>query len=112
MSAQGPTRIPTRTDGVLVCPSCNGDYVHLDQADIAARTEDADFNNISVNARTGRVTTHGAPPAFGMDIGVGRRHRIVVAGTCELCGAVLELVFTQHKGQTFAEWVVSPRTEN
>lgn len=89
-----------------MCPACGGEYLHFDQVEVAARREDGPFNNITVHAVSGRITTHGPAPAVGSVVGQGRRHRIVLVANCETCSARPQLVFTQHKGQTFVEWIV------
>ena len=71
---------------------------------MAARREDRDFNEISINAVSGRVQTHGSTPAPAGPFGEGRRHRIALSGFCEECGHEFALVFTQHKGDTIIEW--------
>jgi hypothetical protein len=98
-----------RTDHqqLLLCPVCGFDATHVDFAYVAARREDRDVNEITVNAVTGQVRTHGESPApAGSLEGEGRRHRIALAGHCEE-GHNFALVFTQHKGGTYVE-VVTP----
>lgn len=97
--------------GVLRCPHCGDQWTHIDQVDVAARREDGPFTDITVDATTGRIDTQGAT-AIGTHVGIGRRHRIVLAGSCEICGATLELIFTQHKGQTLVEWVMAETKES
>lgn len=100
--------ITVDSDGILRCPNCNDEYLHLEEVLIGAREEDRTFNDIKVNAVTGQVRTHDEPAPVGRAQGLGRRHRIAVRGYCETCGSNIALVFTQHKGVTFAEWSDEP----
>lgn len=93
-------------DGPLLCPLCDFNATHVDIVRIAARREDRDFNEITVNAVTGQLSTHGRDPApIGGFVGEGRRHRIALVGTCEGCRGTFAIVFTQHKGSTYVEVV-------
>jgi hypothetical protein len=91
-------------DGRLLCPACGSEWTHSEIVYVAARGEDRPFNEIAVNAITGQVKTHNdqAAPA-GVAVGLGRRHRISVTGSCEAGGHRFAIVFTQHKGVTFVE---------
>jgi len=106
-----PHEVRVTEYGVLRCPHCGDQWTHIDRVDVAARSEDGPFSNITVDATTGQIGTQG-DPAVGTHVGVGRRHRIVLVGSCEICGAALELIFTQHKGQTLVEWVMAEAKEN
>ena len=89
----------------LLCPVCDHNATHIDVVQVAARREDRDFNEITVNAVTGQVMTHGDSPApVGDAVRQGRRHRITLLGWCEE-GHGFAIVFTQHKGTTFVEVV-------
>ena len=93
-------------DGYLLCPACGSEWTHTEIVYVAARREDDTFNEITVNAITGQVKTHGdqAAPA-GATQGEGRRQRIAVTGFCEENDHNFAIIFTQHKGVTFAEAV-------
>jgi hypothetical protein len=92
-------------DGLLLCPVCEFDATHVDAVLVAARTEDAEFNEIKVNAITGAAQTHRDQCApSGPHQGEGRRHRIALEGSCEN-GHYFAIVFAQHKGGTFVEAV-------
>jgi hypothetical protein len=96
----------TDEDGSLLCPSCGSEWTHIEIVYVAARQEDGPFNEITVNAVTGQVKTHGDQPApVGPTSGEGRRQRIAVTGYCETGSHKFAIVFTQHKGQIFAETV-------
>jgi len=93
-------------NGLLLCPVCNWDATHMEVVRVAARREDDDFNEITVNAITGQISTHGAVPApTGPAQGEGRRQRIAVTGYCEEGQHSFAVVFTQHKGGTYVETV-------
>jgi hypothetical protein len=94
--------------GQLRCPVCGEAHTHVDVVYVSARREDQEPNEIMVNGVTGGVVTHnpvGAPA--GTAVREGRRHRIALAGYCEVNGHKFALVFTQHKGVTLVE-TVSP----
>lgn len=107
-----PHEVRVTEDGVLRCPRCGDEWTHIDRVDVAARHEDGPTGDIAVDACTGQVATKGVAPAIGSHVGIGRRHRIVLVGSCEICGATLELIFTQHKGQTLVEWVMAETKES
>jgi hypothetical protein len=93
-------------NGLLLCPTCKADTTHAEIVRVAARREDAAFNEITVNAITGQVVTHGSEPApAGPAKEEGRRQRIAVTGYCESGGHSFAVVFTQHKGGTYVEMV-------
>lgn len=91
-------------DGLLMCPRCEDTYTHVEQVFVSARREDGLPNEIAVNALSGQVRTH-EPQAGpkGSGVGIGRRQRIALGGSCEGCGGRFALVFTQHKGVTLVE---------
>ena len=93
-------------EGHLLCPVCREDTTHVEIVRVAARHEDQQFNEITVNAITGQIGTHGdlAAPA-GPAQGTGRRQRVAVTGYCEQGGHPFALVFTQHKGATVVETI-------
>jgi hypothetical protein len=99
------TRPLIDADSLLTCPACSGTNIHVDQIFVSARDEDQAADEIVVNAMSGQVSSRGRGEApTGAVVGVGRRHRIALAGCCEICHEPLALVFTQHKGQTLVEW--------
>ncbi|MEV6350271.1 hypothetical protein [Actinoplanes sp. NPDC051851] len=93
-------------NGLLLCPTCGWDATHVEIVRVAARLEDQDLNEITVNAITGQINTHGgeAAPA-GPKEGEGRRQRVAVTGYCEEGQHSFAIVFTQHKGGTYVETV-------
>jgi hypothetical protein len=103
-------RLPEVTaSGLLCCPVCGTDQTHCEFVYVAAREEDGEtFNEIMVNAITGEIDDNRSEHApVGKIVGVGRRHRIAIAGFCEEADHQFAVVFTQHKGVTCVE-AVSP----
>lgn len=96
-------KIQMDVDGILLCPLCGFDHIHVDEVQISAREEDAEPDEITVHAITGVVSTHCLDPA--PSAGSSRRHRISISGDCEGCGGKFALVFTQRKGMTYIEAV-------
>ncbi|MER6831976.1 hypothetical protein ABT352_38720 [Streptosporangium sp. NPDC000563] len=60
-----------------------------------------------VNGITGEVaaTPEEVSVLAGDAVGEGRRQRLVLTGSCEICGGEYAIVFTQHKGETYMETV-------
>jgi hypothetical protein len=93
-------------NGLLLCPACGWDATHLEIVRVAARREDQHSNEITVNAITGQITTHGDMPApTGSKEGEGRRQRVAVTGYCEEGQHSFAIIFTRHKGGTYVETV-------
>lgn len=97
----------TSLENELCCPLCGDVFVHVDQVQIAARSEDGPFSEIGINA-VGDVADVSGNVPVGPRVGSGRRHRIALLGWCEMCAGKFALVFTQHKGVTFVESVEMP----
>ena len=97
---------PRVVGGVLACPLCGGGNLHLLRIHVSARREDGPFNEVAVSPGTGAVSTHLPDPGpQGDRVGEGRRDRAALTFGCEQCPArSFALVFTQHKGDTYAEW--------
>lgn len=90
---------------VLLCPNCNGSYLHHDLVRVYGRVHEDDLNLVKVTVETTqygdrtftpRKPDHGNPS--------GRRDGLAVRFWCEFCAAVSELTIFQHKGETFLEW--------
>lgn len=97
--------IHTGEYGQLLCPMCGFEFTHVEQVFIAARDNDQEPNEIAVHAKSGEIEQYRSVPApVGPLVRVGRRHRIVLAGSCEE-GHGFAIVFTQHKGHTYVECV-------
>lgn len=100
----------TSVENELCCPLCGDVFVHIDGVQVAARSEDGPFSEIGISS-AGDVTDETGNVPVGTAVGVGRRHRIALLGWCEICDGRFALVFTQHKGVTFAESVEMPVAE-
>lgn len=94
-------KIPHKgTWDTLLCPGCQGEYLHHDTVDVFNRSEDADIGQhvripndgtLSIDAQmTGNPSV--------------RRHRILIGFWCELCFGCFSLSLAQHKGMSFLEW--------
>lgn len=104
----------TIREGILGCPRCDDDHVHVDDAYVAGRPrEDGDVVPVHVDSH-GRLTQpHEGDLPVG-EFGRGRRHAVSVGGWCEGCGSQFAFVFTQNKGRTivetaFREWTSTAR---
>jgi hypothetical protein len=94
---------------ILLCPVCDGDYVHIDDVYVAGRPrEDGELVPVSVDHR-GQVR-EGTQAALQIP-DAGRRHAFSLRGWCEICGGQFALEFKQHKGQTVVRAVVPNWTE-
>lgn len=101
----------TSVENELCCPLCGDVYVHIDGVQVAAGPDAEDGPvEIGLSADGDVLDETGNVPA-GTAVGVGRRHRIALLGWCEICDGRFALVFTQHKGVTFAESVEMPVAE-
>jgi hypothetical protein len=90
-------------DGVtLLCPACQGDYLHHDNIATYARGEDADETTV-VTTCPHRGTSNIALTS-GASNPSSRRNGMAVRFYCELCSVISELTLAQHKGQTLLEW--------
>jgi hypothetical protein len=81
----------------LLCPSCDGDYLHHGAVEVWDRAEDAPGSMARVE--NGTVTVAAKEAGF-----LGRRGDVRILFNCEGCRAELELRIVQHKGQTFMAW--------
>lgn len=89
-------------DNVMACPSCSNPHIHVDRVLVSARREDGEFNEIAVDAISGKVETHRDTAGPGEE---RRRQRVSLAGWCEHCGEEFAVVFGQHKGVTYVDHV-------
>lgn len=86
----------------ILCPVCEMDYTHLDSAVIVNPNEALRMEAHGEDERAViRVTTARDTAPY-----TGRRHTIVIEGSCE-AGHVFHVCFEQHKGQTTVEVVVA-----
>lgn len=90
---------------IVLCPSCGTDATHVDSVRLIAADGrgwqlDASGEDNSAQVASHAVTTEPS----------GRRHRIVLIGTCEQ-GCSFELRWTQHKGGTYLAVTAERRAE-
>ena len=99
----------------LLCPSCGGEYLHHYRIEVSDRGEDDD-SVLFTSITTGTVPVGEKPPQFPVSVGPksnpdsrnpsARRQGLRVIFWCEGCAADLQLMISQHKGNTFVEWDV------
>lgn len=105
------TAAPLAFDGqMLLCPSCGGDCVHIDDAYVLGRPRESEaMRPVHVNHK-GHVSmgpeVDGAIPIDPVR-GKGRRHTMSLVGWCEGCGGRFAITFMQHKGNTFVSTLAS-----
>jgi hypothetical protein len=96
--------IKTNDRGELLCPRCDGEYLHQERVTVYDRNEDS---------RT--ITKIGVSRAYvefecvvngGSGNPSARRDGLAIQFICELCGERSELTLAQHKGVTETGWRV------
>ena len=94
-------------DGELVCPLCGGRYLHQVKTSIFQRGEDeTTCTRTVVEGRNTQVTAY----AHNSENPSGRRQGMVIRFECEQAGdhvnpnTPLELLVSQHKGNTLMVW--------
>ena len=88
-------------NGLLRCPKCGWDYVHITSVVVVARdAEDAETTLIEVGGG-GRVDREGVrDPMTGHDLrGNDRRTSFTLVGACESCDCEFAICFKNHKGE-------------
>ncbi len=85
-------------DGVLLCPHCSEQYVHIDDVYVAGRPRE-DGNIVPVHVDSAGRQNNGSGVALPIP-DVGRRHAFCLRGWCETCAGTFTIEFVQHKGQT------------
>ena len=89
-------------DNALLCPRCDGGYLHHGNIEVYARPEDAEQTLQTVvmgqQTKTALVASDTAPNPSS------RRGGLRINFFCELCGEESDLTLAQHKGVTFIEW--------
>lgn len=82
-------------DSIFLCPVCGTEWTHLDNVQLLA----ASGRSMAMHA-AGEDETSGVVATSSSQKAQGRRHEIVILGSCEnnhrFC-----LHFRQHKGNTF-----------
>lgn len=87
-------------DDRLLCPTCRGTHVHVDNVFVAGRPrEDGPVVPVHVDS-AGRVASDDYVPLPIPEGEIGRRHTISLTGWCEECSDRFALEFKQHKGNT------------
>ena len=84
----------TNSDDIMLCPSCNGEWTHIEKVIVIAREEDAAAMQITVDAITADIKVGEGKP-------IGRRHTITLVGWCERGCGEISFQFRQNKGNTF-----------
>lgn len=93
-------------NGTMLCPFCEHVNTHVDAVVTSTRREeDGPVREMFVDANGDTGDLYGAPGPMGTCVGEGRRHRFALVGSCEDCGRIFAVVFTQHKGNTIVEIV-------
>ena len=86
-------------DGGLICPACQGLYLHQERVVVQNRKmEDGEATEFVVEGQ--QVTTRTRSDREVM----GRRDNVYIAFWCEMCGHTTDLHFHQHKGRVFVSW--------
>ena len=84
----------------LRCPGCGDEYLHHEGMDWFDRNED-DKHGIHTAISHRKVDVDGnmtGNPSY-------RRHGLTIRFSCEHCDYAPVLAISQHKGNTFVEWV-------
>ncbi len=100
------TPVEGRAGWKLLCPHCEGDYLHHFTVAVYDRPRE-DAPSYETRIATGQ----GCDGGFGGDVPArgnpsSRRHGVAIGFVCELCGESAELVIAQHKGKTYLAWRV------
>jgi hypothetical protein len=86
----------------LVCPVCQGSYLHHGAVEVFDRNEDA-TKGLHVLIENETVTADGNLDGNPSS----RRHGLRIAIECE-CGEHFSLKIAQHKGQTYMDLIPVP----
>lgn len=90
--------------GALICPRCDCDFLHHEDASIFVRKED-DYWTTVITQDTANVTSTKFPNSETCNPSP-RRQGMIIRFSCESCGdAPLQLALYQHKGVTVLEWM-------
>ncbi len=93
-------------DNCLLCPECGGEYLHCQSVEAFDRLDENSSKDIGTH-----VTVSGfSSVAIDRDLSrnpSGRRDGSVLTFNCETCDAISEMRISQHKGNTFIEFIVS-----
>ena len=87
-------------DAELLCPKCNGNYLHHHRVEIFEREEDQD-HGIHLTVQDGSVSTDTSMTNNPSS----RRHGLAIHFECEMCGTQSIFSIAQHKGNTHVRFV-------
>lgn len=90
-------------DAELLCPNCNGNFLHHDRVEVFERGEDQEVG-VHVVVEDGKAVID----QNLIDNPSGRRHGLSIQFRCEGCSAKLVLTVAQHKGNTFVDFSPVP----
>ena len=95
-------------DGQLICPGCNGEWIHQRNTTVFAREEGDDLTTVlTQNGTDGQIVKF---PSGDTCNPSPRRQGIIVEFECENCHydsplPQFRLAIIQHKGNTYVEWL-------
>lgn len=91
--------IELENGNTLVCPNCQGDYLHQFSAEVYfVDAEDSETGNAF---QISQSQLHSVPMSNNPS---SRRDGIRILFHCESCSASPSLTIVQHKGQTIMSW--------
>ena len=93
----------TREASLLKCPRCDSDYLHHGRVICYERSED-EPNTAVLSMENGGFVAIEKRPSVDCKNPSSRRNGLTIDFYCEQCGEGLELLISQHKGQTFIGW--------
>lgn len=95
-------RVTVTAQGNLLCPHCEGEFLHHDRIKVYGRVTEDDEDLVKVTVET----TRRDGPVSQRELGnpSARRDGVAISFWCELCEAVSELTIAQHKGMTEIGW--------
>jgi len=85
----------------LLCPKCDGDYLHHGKVEIFDRNEDAIYGLYTI-VSSRKIQSENCALVGNPSM---RRDGIKIHFYCEHCQADLTLAIAQHKGQTLIKWI-------
>lgn len=97
---------------LLKCPKCKDVWLHQGNVTVYERSEDAEFTTVIAQSEDKVVVTKF--PSADTHNPSGRRRGMTIEFWCESCndsgvsdyeGKPFYLAISQHKGNTFVEWV-------
>lgn len=101
------------SDANLLCPRCNGSYIHQAGATFYHRGEDAE-NTVEITVDGAETSTKIVPSSISPNPS-SRRHGFSMKFSCESCSQGSDdivLSIAQHKGETEISWSYPPKSED